>query len=73
MFPLNLRCTVLSVLYSTAASLSAGLTPLLSLTLLDMTGSSIAPTLLVMVLVVFAFGVMWLRGLKREKVAVVFQ
>ena len=45
MFPLNLRCTVLSVLYSTAASLSAGLTPLLSLMLLERTGSSIAPTL----------------------------
>ncbi len=67
MFPLNLRCTVLSVLYSTAASLSAGLTPLLSLTLLDMAGSSTAPTLLVIVLVVCAFGVMWLRNLKGKK------
>lgn len=67
MFPLNLRCTVLSVLYSTAASLSAGLTPLLSLMLLNKTGSSTAPSLLVIVLVVFAFGVMWVRSLKSKK------
>ena len=73
MFPINLRCTVLSVLYSIAASLSAGLTPLLSLMLLNRTGSSIAPTLLVIVLVAFVFGMMWLKDLKGGKVDIVFQ
>lgn len=60
MFPLNLRCTVLSVLYSTAASLSAGLTPLVSLILLRKTQSSMAPTLLVIVLTTFSFFFMWM-------------
>ena len=73
MFPINLRCTVLSVLYSIAASLSAGLTPLLSLMLLNRTGSSIAPTLLVIVLVAFVFGMMWVKGAKGERVDIVFQ
>lgn len=58
MFPLKLRCTVLSVLYSTAASLSAGLTPLLSLLLLRRTGNVISPTLLIILLVLFLFYIM---------------
>ena len=72
MFPLNLRCTVLSVLYSTAASFSAGLTPMLSLMLLQRTGSSTAPTLLVIGLVVFAFTVMWVRNLNDKQTEAVF-
>ncbi|HAU1838721.1 TPA: MFS transporter [Legionella pneumophila] len=47
MFPIKLRCTVLSVLYSTAASLSAGLAPLISLLLVKNTGLPSSPSLLV--------------------------
>ncbi|MGQ3891262.1 MFS transporter [Legionella sp. CNM-4043-24] len=71
MFPINLRCTVLSVLYSTAASLSAGLAPLLSLVLLKRTHSSISPALLTISLVVICLIVMclWqLRNLKRVQI-----
>lgn len=48
LFPLTLRCTVLSILYSIAASLAAGLTPLLSLVLLNKTQISISPAWLVL-------------------------
>ncbi len=65
MFPINLRCTVLSVLYAIAASLSAGLTPLLSLMLLRRINNPISPTLLVIILIVFVWGVMRLRYLHR--------
>lgn len=51
MFPINLRCTVLSVIYSVAASLSAGITPILSLYLLEKTRMPSAPGLLVVSLV----------------------
>lgn len=51
MFPVNLRCTALSVIYSIAASLSAGLTPLLSLLLIQKTQTPTAPSLIVLVLV----------------------
>jgi len=64
MFPLNLRCTVLSILYSTAASLAAGLTPLLSLMLLRRTSNATAPTALIVVLVVFSLITMILTYLK---------
>lgn len=47
MFPIKLRCTVLSVLYSTAASLSAGLAPLISLILVKNTGIPSSPSILV--------------------------
>ena len=66
MFPINLRCTVLSVLYATAASLAAGLTPLLSLMLLRSTNQSVAPTLLIIVLIALVWGVMRVRYLKLD-------
>ncbi|HAT9547460.1 TPA: MFS transporter [Legionella pneumophila subsp. pneumophila] len=47
MFPIKIRCTVLSILYSTAASLSAGLAPLISFLLVKNTGLSSSPSLLV--------------------------
>ena len=53
MYPLRLRCTVLSVIYSTAASLAAGLTPLISLYLFNTTGVSVAPTWIIVVLTIF--------------------
>lgn len=52
MFPIKLRCTVLSVLYATAASLSAGLAPLLSLILVKNTGVASSPSWLILILVV---------------------
>ncbi|MCE0722794.1 MFS transporter [Legionella resiliens] len=55
MFPIKLRCTVLSVLYSTAASLSAGLAPLISLILVRTTGVASSPSILIFVLVAGAF------------------
>jgi MHS family proline/betaine transporter-like MFS transporter len=67
MFPLNLRCTVLSVLYSVAASLSAGLTPLLSLVLLRTTSNSLTPTLLVSILVTISLTVMRSKSVRNKK------
>lgn len=61
MFPLNLRCTVLSILYSTAASLAAGLTPLLSLMLLKKSQNALSPSILVFSLAASALTVIYLR------------
>jgi len=60
MFPINLRCTVLSVLYSIAASLSAGLAPLLSLMLVNNTHRATSPAFLTEGLIVFTIMTMWL-------------
>ncbi|MFA6302202.1 MAG: MFS transporter [Legionella sp.] len=64
MFPINLRCTVLSILYSVAASLSAGLAPLLSLLLVKKTEVASSPSLLVFVLVTGALLIMSLKHFK---------
>ncbi len=69
MFPLNLRCTVLSILYATAASLAAGLTPLLSFILLKKTEAATAPALLTISLIVACLFVMWVTQLKTLKVS----
>jgi MHS family proline/betaine transporter-like MFS transporter len=61
MFPINLRCTVLSILYSIAASLSAGLAPLLSLLLVKKTEIASSPSLLVFILVTAAFLIISLK------------
>lgn len=58
MFPINLRCTVLSILYSTAASLSAGLAPLISFLLVKKTELPSSPSILVFCLVVSVFTIM---------------
>ncbi|HEL8449962.1 TPA: MFS transporter, partial [Legionella pneumophila] len=50
MFPIKLRCSVLSILYSIAASLSAGLAPLLSMILVKKTGVASSPSILVFTL-----------------------
>jgi len=55
MFPLNLRCTVLSVIYAVAASFSAGFTPLISLILMQKTHSSSSPALIIAGLVLMTF------------------
>ena len=64
MFPINLRCTVLSIVYSIAASLSAGLAPLLSLVLVKKTEVASSPSLLVFILVTAAFLIMSLKHFK---------
>ncbi|KTC93543.1 MFS transporter [Legionella cincinnatiensis] len=61
MFPIKLRCTVLSILYSTAASLSAGLAPLLSLVLVKKTSVASSPSWLVFILVFAAIGCMFIK------------
>jgi MHS family proline/betaine transporter-like MFS transporter len=66
MFPINLRCTVLSVIYSIAASLSAGLTPLLSLMLIQKTHLSIAPSFIVFGLVSAVISVMLMQMISKR-------
>ncbi|ARG98238.1 MFS transporter [Legionella micdadei] len=61
MFPIKLRCTVLSILYSTAASLSAGLAPLISLILVKKTGIASSPSWLVFILVFSAISCISLK------------
>jgi MHS family proline/betaine transporter-like MFS transporter len=51
LFPLNLRCTLLSMIYSIAASLFGGLVPLASLYLIQYTNNPMAPLLIVLGLV----------------------
>ncbi len=63
-FPIQLRCTILSFLYSIAASLSAGLAPLLSLILVKKTQISVSPSILMIILVISTWGVI---GFKRNK------
>ncbi|NBQ17634.1 MFS transporter [bacterium] len=66
MFPINLRCTVLSAIYSVAASLSAGMTPILSLYLLQKTHNPSAPGMLVVSLVLLMLISMVLRVRERK-------
>ena len=66
MFPLNLRCTVLSVLYSFAASLAAGLTPLLSLLLIKKTHIASSPSILIFFLVACTLSIIGLQFLKHR-------
>lgn len=54
MFPIKLRCTVLSVLYSIAASLSAGLAPLISFYLVQETKAPASPSIIIFTLVAIA-------------------
>ncbi|MHA3183291.1 MFS transporter [Legionella pneumophila] len=67
MFPIKLRCTVLSVLYSTAASLSAGLAPLISLILVQKTGLTSSPSFLVFALILSVFFVMIFKNVTKNR------
>ncbi|KTD73784.1 MFS transporter [Legionella tucsonensis] len=67
MFPIKLRCTVLSILYSTAASLSAGLAPLISLMLVEKTQVASSPSMLIFVLVVIVFIALTLKAKATQK------
>jgi len=66
MFPLNLRCTVLSVIYAVAASLSAGFIPLLSLYLVHKTKLVTSPALIIDCIIFLTFSTM-IANLLREK------
>lgn len=67
MFPIKLRCTVLSVIYSTAASLSAGLAPLISLILVKKTQIPSSPSILVFTLVTVVFITMNINYIYNQK------
>lgn len=73
LFPLGLRCTVLSVIYASAASLFGGCVPLLSLYLINVTHSPTSPLLIVLGLVVLVS--LFLNGtaLKESSLHVSFQ
>lgn len=73
MFPVNLRCTALSVIYSIAASLSAGLTPLLSLVLIQKTHSQTAPSLIVLILVCLTIGLLLFSSMRKRNLSIGFQ
>ncbi|KTC76197.1 proline/betaine transporter ProP6 [Legionella birminghamensis] len=66
MFPIKLRCTVLSILYSIAASLSAGLAPLISLLLVKKTSIAASPSILVFILITIIFMIMIYRRTKEK-------
>jgi len=66
MFPIKLRCTVLSVLYSTAASLSAGLAPLMSLILVKRTGLASSPSFIVFAEIAILIAVLSYRHLNTK-------
>lgn len=67
MFPIKLRCTVLSVLYSIAASLSAGLAPLLSFYLVQKTKSPASPSFLIVVLVAVSISIIKINRITYKK------
>ena len=67
MFPIKLRCTVLSVLYSIAASLSAGLAPLISLILVKKTDIPSSPSILVFSLVAITFTTINIKSILNRK------
>ncbi|HAU0992124.1 TPA: MFS transporter [Legionella pneumophila] len=66
MFPIKLRCTVLSVLYSTAASLSAGLAPLISLILVKRTGLPSSPSFIIFAQVAIVIAVLGYKHLSHK-------
>ncbi|MDF1756937.1 MAG: MFS transporter [Legionellaceae bacterium] len=73
MFPIKLRCTVLSVLYSTAASLSAGLAPLLSLILVKNTGVASSPSWIVLGLAITTISCIKIISSRNSKLNLVMQ
>lgn len=72
MFPINLRCTVLSVWYSLAASLAAGLTPLISLLLVEKTKVSFSPSLFPLLLVFIIFMCSYLEVITSKNIKVTY-
>lgn len=71
MFPLELRCTVLSTLYAISASLAAGLVPLLAFYLVKQTHNPSSPSWIITCLVLFVWGMLMLAQ-KREASHIVY-
>jgi MHS family proline/betaine transporter-like MFS transporter len=63
LFPIHLRCTVLSVIYALAASLSAGLTPVISLMLLQKSHNPSSPALIMYALIFITLSTLALKNL----------
>lgn len=64
-FPMRLRCTALSLIYSIAASISGGLVPLVSLCLIKSTQHPLSPIMIVLGLVVLSW-IMLQRLIKQD-------
>jgi len=60
MFPLKLRCTVLSTLYAISASCAAGLVPLIAFYLVRETNNPSSPSWIITCLVLFVWGMLML-------------
>lgn len=71
MFPLELRCTVLSTLYAIGAGFAAGFVPLIALYLVDQTKNPSSPSWIITCLVLFVWGMLMLSQ-KREPDGVVY-
>ncbi|QEY50929.1 MFS transporter [Legionella longbeachae] len=71
MFPIKLRCTVLSILYSTAASLSAGLAPLLSLILVKKTNIVSSPSYMVFALVLVVLANIYIKNYRSKNMKLI--
>lgn len=71
MFPLELRCTVLSTLYAISASLAAGLVPMLALYLVKQTHNPSSPSWIITCLVLFVWGMLMLSQ-KRENSRIIY-
>jgi|TARA_R110002126_G_scaffold273866_1_gene418573 MHS family proline/betaine transporter-like MFS transporter len=71
MFPLELRCTVLSSLYAVSASVAAGLVPLLAFYLVKQTHNASSPSWIITCLVLFVWGMLMLSQ-KREASNIVY-
>ena len=71
MFPLELRCTVLSTLYAISASLAAGLVPMLAFYLVKQTNNPGSPSWIITCLVLFVWGMLMISQ-KREASNIVY-
>jgi len=67
MFPLELRCTVLSTLYALSASCAAGLVPLIAFYLVNRTNNPTSPSWIITGLVLFVWGMLMLSQKQEQK------
>jgi MHS family proline/betaine transporter-like MFS transporter len=71
LFPLQLRCTLLSALFALGASIAAGASPLVAYNLVEQTHNTRSPSLIVTFLVLFVWGVLLLMQ-KRDAEKIVY-
>lgn len=67
MFPLHLRCTLVSTIYAMAATLSAGIVPVLSIKILKQHPHPVTPTVLIISLIACLWGIMWVKHIKEKQ------